>query len=35
VNQNAGAVPRVKPPKWRYVYFLLAAFDLVTVSAGL
>jgi PAS domain S-box-containing protein len=35
VTQNAGAVPRVKPPKWRYVYFLLAAFDLVTVSAGL
>ena len=24
-----------KPPKWRYVYFLLAAFDLLTVSAGL
>src|SRR3954470_6486346 len=22
-------------PKWHYVYFLLAAFDLVTVSAGL
>ena len=26
---------RAKPPKWRYIYFLLAAFDLVTVSAGL
>jgi PAS domain S-box-containing protein len=34
-NQTAGAVYRGKPPKWRYVYFLLAAFDLVTVSAGL
>ena len=32
---NAGAAQRGKPPKWRYVYFLLAAFDLVTVSAGL
>ena len=32
---DAGAAQRVKPPKWRYVYFLLAAFDLVTVSAGL
>jgi PAS domain S-box-containing protein len=32
---GAGAAQRVKPPKWRYVYFLLAAFDLVTVSAGL
>jgi PAS domain S-box-containing protein len=34
-DQNASASQRVKPPKWRYVYFLLAAFDLVTVSAGL
>jgi predicted membrane chloride channel (bestrophin family) len=34
-DRHAGAVHRVKPPKWRYVYFLLAAFDLVTVSAGL
>src|SRR3954470_18691897 len=31
----AAAVHRTRPPKWRYVYFLLAAFDLVTVSAGL
>ena len=29
------AVHRTRPPKWRYVYFLLAAFDVVTVSAGL
>jgi len=29
------SVGAAKPPKWRYVYFLLAAFDLVTVSAGL
>jgi len=34
-NQNAGASQRAKPQRWRYVYFLLAAFDLVTVSAGL
>src|SRR3954465_10116010 len=34
-NQSGGAVSRNKPPKWYYVYFLLAAFDLVTVSAGL
>jgi PAS domain S-box-containing protein len=34
-RQNAGVVHRTKPPKWRYVYFLLAAFDVVTVSAGL
>jgi PAS domain S-box-containing protein len=34
-HRNAGAVHRTKPPKWRYVYFLLAAFDVVTVSAGL
>ena len=34
-NQDAGAARRVKPPTWRYIYFLLAAFDLVTVSAGL
>jgi PAS domain S-box-containing protein len=34
-NQQAGAAPRVKPPKLLYIYFLLAAFDLVTVSAGL
>jgi PAS domain S-box-containing protein len=32
---QSSAGPRTKPPKWRYVYFLLAAFDLVTVSAGL
>src|SRR3954447_9258818 len=34
-NQSGGVVSRNRPPKWRYVYFLLAAFDLVTVSAGL
>lgn len=34
-NQHALAAPRVKPPKLLYIYFLLAAFDLVTVSAGL
>src|SRR6266850_6052080 len=34
-NQHGGGVHRTKPPKWRYIYFLLAAFDLVTVSAGL
>jgi PAS domain S-box-containing protein len=34
-NQHVGGGYRTKPPKWRYVYFLLAAFDLVTVSAGL
>jgi len=34
-NQNAGGSQRVRASKWRYVYFLLAAFDLVTVSAGL
>jgi len=34
-TQHVGAGHRTKPPKWRYVYFLLAAFDLVTVSAGL
>ena len=34
-SQDAEAVPRVTRPKWRYLYFLLAAFDLVTVSAGL
>jgi PAS domain S-box-containing protein len=34
-NQSAVAAHRVKAPKWRYIYFLLAAFDLVTVSAGL
>ena len=28
------SVRRTKSPKWRYVYFLLAAFDVVTVSAG-
>ena len=28
-------VERARPPTWRYIYFLLAAFDLVTVSAGL
>ena len=33
--QSGGTVSRNKPPKWYYVYFLLAAFDLVTVSAGL
>src|SRR5262245_61862922 len=26
---------RATVPKWHYVYFLLAAFDLVTVTAGL
>src|SRR3954468_21158002 len=31
----AAAVHRTRPPRWRYVYFLLAAFDLVTVSGGL
>ena len=34
-DQHAGASQRATPPKWRYVYFLLAAFDLVTVSGGL
>ena len=34
-SQHADAVRRVTRPKWRYLYFLLAAFDLVTVSAGL
>jgi PAS domain S-box-containing protein len=34
-SDRVGAVQRTKPPKWRYIYFLLAAFDLVTVSAGL
>jgi PAS domain S-box-containing protein len=34
-TQHVGAGRRTKPPKWRYVYFLLAAFDLMTVSAGL
>jgi hypothetical protein len=34
-DAEAGSGQRVKTPKWRYVYFLLAAFDLVTVSAGL
>ena len=34
-SEAVAAVQRTKPPKWRYVYFLLAAFDLVTVSAGL
>lgn len=34
-DQDAAARQPVKPPKWRYVYFLLAAFDLLTVSAGL
>ncbi len=29
------ARPPLKSPKWRYIYFLLAAFDLVTVCAGL
>ncbi|MBS1158826.1 MAG: multi-sensor hybrid histidine kinase [Proteobacteria bacterium] len=32
---DATTRPDVKFPKWRYVYFLLAAFDLLTVSAGL
>jgi PAS domain S-box-containing protein len=32
---TANAAPRTTSPKWRYVYFLLAAFDLVTVLAGL
>ena len=27
-------VRRTNPRKWRYIYFLLAAFDVVTVSAG-
>lgn len=33
--QNAGANRRSNPQRWRYIYFLLAAFDLMTVSAGL
>jgi len=33
--QDAAIRYTVKRPKWHYVYFLLAAFDLVTVSAGL
>lgn len=32
---GARAGPPLKTPKWRYIYFLLAAFDLVTVSGGL
>jgi PAS domain S-box-containing protein len=34
-NQHTAAARRARPPRWRYIYFLLAAFDLVTVSAGL
>ena len=34
-TQTSGVPSRPKPAKWYYVYFLLAAFDLVTVSAGL
>jgi len=34
-DRDAKDCQRAKSPKWRYVYFLLAAFDLVTVSAGL
>jgi len=34
-KEKHGAGRRVKPPKWRYIYFVLAAFDLVTVSGGL
>ncbi|HMF97956.1 MAG TPA: ATP-binding protein [Vicinamibacterales bacterium] len=34
-HQLTGAVPRTNPSPWRYIYFLLAAFDIVTVSAGL
>src|SRR4029079_13879999 len=34
-TEGVAAVQRTRPPKWRYVYFQLAAFDLVTVSAGL
>ncbi len=35
--EERGAVARqpAQSPKWRYIYFLLAAFDLVTVCAGL
>ncbi|MFZ2266472.1 MAG: response regulator [Azonexus sp.] len=33
--RDAATRPGIKFPKWRYVYFLLAAFDLLTVSAGL
>jgi PAS domain S-box-containing protein len=34
-TQTTDAPSRAKPAKWYYIYFLLAAFDLVTVSAGL
>lgn len=33
--RQAGGAQRRGRPKWHYVYFLLAAFDLLTVSAGL
>jgi PAS domain S-box-containing protein len=32
---NAGGARSERRPRWHYIYFLLAAFDLVTVSAGL
>ena len=34
-DQDVGLQQSAVSPKWRYVYFLLAAFDLVTVCAGL
>ena len=34
-DQEGSSHRRANPPKWRYVYFVLAAFDLMTVSAGL
>ena len=34
-GRETEASPPVRSPKWRYIYFLLAAFDVVTVSAGL
>lgn len=34
-DQGATSRGRVKPTPWHYAYFLLAAFDLVTVFAGL
>ena len=34
-DQNARASQRTKPSTWNFVYFLLAAFDVVTVCGGL
>jgi PAS domain S-box-containing protein len=34
-DRDGGASQRANPQRWRYIYFLLAAFDLLTVCAGL